>query len=83
MKKQNKADTKEIEVEATEKKSEAKKSMAEKFADAAKGSGKKTKIEFTSSPTGILLLGYAIGDVAEFEEKQADLIVDLGLGKKA
>ncbi len=54
----------------------------DQFKEAKTGKGKKVKIEFTASPTGVLRLGYAIGDVAEFEDKQATLIVDLGLGKK-
>jgi hypothetical protein len=56
-------------------------SPAEKFAELAKGKGKKQKVEFIASPTGLLKLGYHIGDKASFDEKQVEMLQELGLAK--
>lgn len=36
------------------------------------------KVRFILSPTGLYGLGYNIGDVAEFETKQADELIESG-----
>lgn len=54
-------------------------SVKEKFSG-IKG-GKKVKVEFVDSPTGLLNLAYNVGEVAEFGKNQADFLVDLKLGK--
>lgn len=56
-------------------------SEAERFASLA-GKGKKVKVEFLSSPTGVLKLGYNVGETASFTAGQADFLADLGFAKK-
>lgn len=51
------------------------------FKELSTGKGKKVKVEFIASPTGILKLGYGVGEVASFEEKQAEYLVLLELAK--
>lgn len=46
-------------------------------------SGKKEKVEFLASPTGLLKLGYNAGEVASFTKGQAEFLYDLGIAKKA
>jgi hypothetical protein len=46
-------------------------------------SGKKEKVEFLTSPTGLLKLGYSAGETASFTKGQADFLYDLGIAKKA
>lgn len=47
----------------------------------ASSAGKKIKVEFVASPTGMLNLAYNIGDQVEFPEKQADTLIEFGLAK--
>ena len=68
-------DTKEIEVEATEVKTSKKVS----FTTSEKG----VEVEFTASPTGKFNLGYNVGEKATFEKKQADILIEAGVAKKA
>lgn len=55
---------------------------AEKFAALGKKKGKKVKCEFTNSPTGLLNLGYNVGEEASFDEKQVEMLMELGLAKR-
>ncbi|KQS45918.1 hypothetical protein ASG38_15015 [Flavobacterium sp. Leaf359] len=41
------------------------------------------KVRFILSPTGLYGLGYNIGDVAEFEAKQADELIESGYAEPA
>ena len=43
---------------------------------------KKPKIEFVKSPTGKFNLGYAVGDQAPFDKKQAEILIESGYAKK-
>ncbi len=58
------------------------KTPAEKFAILGKGKGKKEKVKFIESPTGLLKLGYHIGQEASFDPKQVEMLEELGLAKK-
>jgi hypothetical protein len=44
---------------------------------------KALKLEFVMSPTGLFKLGYNVGDVASFESKQAETLIESGVAKKA
>lgn len=48
----------------------------------AKQENKKQKIEFIKSPTGAFKLGYSIGDIEEFDNKQAQILIEAGYAKK-
>nr|WP_299385576.1 hypothetical protein [Allomuricauda sp.] len=55
---------------------------AEEFAALSSSKGKKVKVKFTASPTGLLNLGYHVDQEAEFDEKQVEMLEDLGLAKR-
>lgn len=54
--------------------------IVEKFHAAKKGN--KQKVKFTASPTGVLNLGYHVGDEASFSGNQATMLVELKLAVK-
>jgi hypothetical protein len=41
------------------------------------------KVEFIKSPTGLFGLGYNVGESDTFDKKQADILIDSGVAKKA
>ncbi len=65
------------EAKPTPKKPVSRQSPSERFMGLNKG--KKVKVEFAKSPTGLLNLGYAVGETAEVTESQRDFLIDLGL----
>lgn len=51
------------------------------FIKAVKKGG--VKLEFTASPTGKFGLAYNVGEQAAFEKKQAAILIEAGVAKKA
>ena len=63
-----------------DKKTEAPEKKASKKITASKTG---VKVEFIKSPTGLFNLGYNVGEQETFDKKQADILIDSGVAKKA
>ena len=56
------------------------KTIQEQYQELAK-TGKKVKVKFLKSPTGLLNLAYSAGQEASFPKAKADFLIELGLAE--